>query len=277
MKCSKIVTILFVSVFLSLSGGTGWSQTDHATLTVAGSGVNLGITRLLAEAFMTEHPQISIDIPGSIGSNGAILAVADNAIPLGLTSRGLKQEEKAMGITSRAYARVAMVIGANPTVEDDNITSGELIEIIAGSRTHWHDGNEIVVQIREKFDSGFQVLGRKIPGFKEVYWKSLEENRWSLYFNDQDANNALATVPYALGVSGYGMISTEKLPIKVLKFNGVFPNQENLADESYPLTRELAFIYRNNNLPQAAIEFMNFVFSDKGGRILKEYNYLPLQ
>ncbi len=277
---SKIIII--VAVALCLFGGIGWShqvllQTDHAKLTVAGSGVNLGITRLLAEAFMKENPKIKIDVPGSIGSKGAILAVTDDAITLGLTSRRLKGEEKTLGITTKPYARVAMVIGAHPIVKDDNITSKELVEIISGSRTHWHDGNEIIVQVREKFDSGFQLLEKKIPGFKKVYWESLEEERWILNFNDQDANDALAATPHALGVTGLGMISTEGLNIKVLKFNGVFPTQENLNNGTYPLTRELNFIYRESILPEEAKAFVNFVFSDKGGSILKLHNYLPLQ
>jgi len=44
-------------------------------LTAAGSGVNLAITRLLANSFTKLHPNIAIEVPGSIGTNGAIKAV----------------------------------------------------------------------------------------------------------------------------------------------------------------------------------------------------------
>jgi hypothetical protein len=91
------------------------------SLTAAGSGVNLGITRLLAEGFSKYNKGVAIDVPGSIGTRGAIKAAADGAIALGLISRSLKEEEKALGLIVHPYARVAIVITANPTVDKHNV------------------------------------------------------------------------------------------------------------------------------------------------------------
>jgi phosphate transport system substrate-binding protein len=280
-KYKRVAVILVAAVFCTL-GGVGWSQTTpqqtgQVTLTAAGSGVNLAITRLLAEAFMQERPQIAIVVPGSIGTQGAIAAVVDGAINLGLISRPLKDEEKALGIVAKPYARAAMVFGVHPTVKDDGITSEDLIAILKGVKARWQDGNEIIVQVREKFDSGFQILGKTIPGFSEAYWASLEEKRWSVYFTDQDANRALATTPYALGVTDFGMVATEKLNVKVLQYNGVFPSQETVANGTYPLSRQLAFIYREDKLAKEAKDFFDFVFSAAGEKILHDYNYLPIK
>ena len=66
----------------------------------AGSGVNLGITRLLAEAYTAHNPETLIDVPGSIGTRGAIKATAEGAIALGLISRPLKEQEKAPGLVA---------------------------------------------------------------------------------------------------------------------------------------------------------------------------------
>jgi phosphate transport system substrate-binding protein len=282
MGNSKNFIALFIAVFLCILSTGSWSQTTQqqsgqVPLTAAGSGVNLAITRLLAEAFMHEHPQIAIVVPGSIGTQGAIAAVVDGAINLGLISRPLKDEEKALGIVAKPYARVAMVIGVHPTVKDDGITSEDLIAILKGVKTRWQDGNEIIVQVREKFDSGFQILGKAIPGFNEAYWESLEAKSWSVYFTDQDANRALSMTAYALGVTDFGMVATENLNVKVLRYNGVFPSQDTVGDGTYPLSRQLAFIYRENTLPEEAKAFLDFVFSDTGGKILRNHNYLPVK
>jgi len=281
MRKSNIVTALFVALFLSVLTAAGWAQesrreTGQATLTAAGSGVNLAITRLLAEAFTKDHPQIVIAVPGSIGTQGAIAATVDGAINLGLISRALKDEEKAMGLVAQPYAQVAMVIGAHPGVQDAGVTSEDLIAILKGVKTHWQDGNEIIVQVREKFDSGFQILGKAIPGFNEAYWESLEAKRWSVSYTDQDANRALAATPYALGVTDFGMVATEKLHIKVLHFNGVLPSLESVANGTYPLVRQLAFIYSKDKLPEEAAVFLKFVASDAGSKILQAYNYVPV-
>ncbi|MDK9707262.1 MAG: substrate-binding domain-containing protein [Desulforhopalus sp.] len=243
----------------------------------AGSGVNLSITKLLADAFIKQHPRTAIEIPGSIGTRGAIKAVADKAIHLGLISRSLKEEEKRQDITEVPYAQVAIVIAANSRVAEDTITTGELIAIIDGKKNRWQNGSEIIVQVREKSDSGFQVLENSIPGFKEAYVKSQEARRWTMHFTDQEANKALASTPFALGVTDLGMISAEQLPVKVLKLNGIAPDPENLRNGSYPLSRQLSFIYNRDNLPEEAKNFMRFVFSDAGRTILQAHGYLPMQ
>lgn len=278
---TAILTSLSIITFYS-SASPVWSQTalkqnHQKNLTAAGSGVNLGITRLLVEGFVKIHPKIRIDIPGSIGTKGAIAAIADGAITLGLVSQPLKEEEKTQDISVLPYAWVAIVIGVHPTVPDQNITSGELVEIFKGTKTQWKNGKEIIVQARDNSDSGFLVLQNNITGFREAYTESQKDKLWTLYFTDQDANQALAMTPYAIGVTDLGMIATEHLRIKVLPFNGIEPNQKNLQNGTYPLSRQLSFIYREENLPEEARQFLAFVFSEKGRNILKSNGYIPIQ
>jgi phosphate transport system substrate-binding protein len=245
-------------------------------LTAAGSGVNLGITTLLAQAFMKKNPGIAIAVPGSIGTRGAIKAAAEGAITLGLISRSLTKEEAAMGLVARPYGRVPVVIAAGPGVKDEEITFQELIEIYQGTRKSWKDGGEIIVQSREKSDSGFLVLQNKIPGFREVFAESQQAGRWTLYYTDQEANQAIVKTPRAIGVSDLGMIKSERLNIKPLKLNGVRPSPETLLNGAYPLERELSFIYLEKSLPKEAGKFLDFVSSEAGRKILKSNGYLPV-
>lgn len=246
-------------------------------ITAAGSGVNLGITRLLAAAFSRQHPTTMVDVPGSIGSKGAITAAAEGAIALGLVSRPLKAKEQRLGLVYHPYAQVAMMIGVHPTVAEKNITSAELVQIFQGNKSHWQDGNEIIVLAREEGDSGFQVLSDKISGFRQAWNESRAAKRWTLFFTDQDANRALSSTPYALGVADLGMITCEHLAIKPLSLDGIPATLDNVASGQYPLTRELAFVFRADKLSPEAKAFMAFVFSDAGKRILRENKYAPLQ
>jgi phosphate transport system substrate-binding protein len=281
MKRIVNIRLWLVIVAIGSLHSIAWSQTtqkpqEPPPLIAAGSGVNLGITRLLAEAFTKGHPQIKITVPGSIGTRGAIKATAESAISIGLISRPLEKEELTMGFTARRYARVPIVLAAHPNVKDEGITSQELIEIYKGTKTQWKDGNQIIVQAREKSDSGFLILQDKIPGFKEVYRESHEAKRWTLFYTDQEANQAIEKTPYAISVSDLGMIKTEQLKIKVLKINGIAPTPENLLNGSYPLERELIFIYLEKSLPKELKGFLAFVSSDAGRKILKSHGYLPV-
>ncbi|MEM5788416.1 MAG: substrate-binding domain-containing protein, partial [Syntrophobacteraceae bacterium] len=258
-----------------------WPQTPpkqsvQQPLIAAGSGVNLGITRLLAKAYMADYPDAAIEIPGSIGSKGAIAAVADGSITFGLLSRPLKEKEQSSRLVALPYARVPMVVGAHPSVQDDGITFQELVDIYRGTKTCWKNGAEIVVQTREPFDSGFQVLEAKIPGFREAYAESRRARLWTIYFTDQDANRALSNTSHAIGVSDLGMIATEHLDIKVLKLNGIVPGPETLLSGKYTLSRDLFFLYREETLTKESEAFLDYVFSEKGEMILRSNGYLPL-
>lgn len=280
MRNFMLITVVCIAAVLSCSPGwsqTGPGQTNRVEMTLAGSGANLAITRLLADAYEKSRPQVKINIPGSIGTRGAIKAVNDGAIALGLISRPLKEEEKAQGLAAREYARVAIIIGVHPTVPDQDISSGELVAIYQGSKTRWKNGREIIVQAREKSDSGFLVLENTIPGFKEAYVDSHRANRWTLYFTDQDANQALAATPDAIGVCDLGMIEAEHLRIKPLSLDGVVPSLENLANGSYPLSRSLAFIYKEGALTNEAQAFFAFVSSEEARTILQANGYLPVR
>jgi ABC-type phosphate transport system substrate-binding protein len=46
---------------------------------------------------------------------------------------------------------------------------------------------------------------------------------------------------------------------------------------TYPLSRRLSFIYREENLPEEARDFLAFVFTNEGKNILKSNGYIPIQ
>jgi phosphate transport system substrate-binding protein len=278
MKKRNWIVPLFTALIICSLPSTGCSEPHQRPLRLnaAGSGVNLGIMRLLAKAFMERHSEVIIEVPGSIGTKGAIAAVADGAITFGLISRSLKDEEKSKGLVARPYARVPIVVGAHPAVVDVEITFQDLIDVYRGAKTQWKDTNKIVVQTREPFDSGFMTLEEKIPGFREAYLESRQERRWPVYFTDQDANRALSATPYAIGITDLGMIATEHLDIKVLKLNGIAPSPETLLSGQYPLSRVLSFLYREGTLPEEAKAFFDFAGSGEGGKILWSNGYLPM-
>jgi phosphate transport system substrate-binding protein len=272
---------LFSIFLLCCVASNAWPQAAQpqpapSPLIAAGSGVNLGITRVLAKAFMELHPGIPLEVPASIGTKGAITAASEGAITFGLISRGLKEEERSSGLVARPYARVPFVAGAHQAVVDDDITFQDLVDIYRGTKTRWKDGKEIIVQTREPFDSGIQLLEKQVPGFKEAYAESQQAKRWSVTFTDQDANHALSTTPCAIGFTDLGMIMTEHLNIKALKLNGIAPNPDTIHSGEYPLSRELSFLYRDETLSGEARAFLDFVRSEAGGKILRSNGYLPV-
>jgi phosphate transport system substrate-binding protein len=249
------------------------SATD--ALVVAGSGANLDITRRLAEEFRRIRPDIRIDVPPSIGSGGATKAVVEGAVGIGLISRELKENESRLGLTALPYARTIVVVGVHPAVVDDGLTSDELVAIYLGTKNRWRDGRDIVVLTREPGDSSIEVLGREIPGFKGAYAESQRVKRWHTLFTDQDMNRAIAGSPYAVGFSQLGDIAIEKLPIKVLKLNGVVPSLGNAQSGKYPLVKTLCFVFVKDRLRPEAKAFLDFARSKQAHAFLRAQGFLP--
>lgn len=252
-------------------------EAPSGSLVFAGSGSNLAVTRLLAEAFGRSRPEIKIDVPASIGSTGGIRAAAEGAIAVGLISRPLREQEKGLGLTVLSYARTAVIIGAHPSVADDGITSEGLVNIYRGAKSRWKDGREIIVLTREPGDSSIEVLEREVPEFKGAYAESVRARRWTTLYTDQEMHRVLARTSYAIGLSDMGAIAAERLPIKVLKVNGVLPTPENVLHGRYPLVKTLAFAFPKDKLPPGGKAFLDFVRSREGERVLRANGYLPAE
>jgi phosphate transport system substrate-binding protein len=248
-----------------------------APLVFAGSGTNLAITRLLGQAFVRTRPDVTIEVPASIGSTGAIQAAADGTVALGLTSRPLKEPEKALGLKVRPYARSAIVFGAHPTVGDDGISFDELLGIYRGTKTRWRDGREIVVLSRQPTDSGIEVLEREIPGFREVYAESQKAKRWITLYTDQEMNQALVKTPYAIGLLDLGIIQSEHLAVKPLRVNGVARTDEAIQNGTYPLVKTLAFVYRETTLAPNTKAFLDFLRSKPAQELLRAHKYQTVE
>lgn len=270
--CNRAVRGLTVSAVL-LMAPTPVDAGDP--LVFAGSGSNVGIVRRLAEAYRRAHPDVTIEVPPSIGSTGGIRAAASGAIAVGLISRPLRPPEAGLGLTVVPFARTPVVIAAHPGVIDDGLTLDDLVAIYRGERTRWRDGREIIVLTREPGDSSIEVLERAVPGFKEAYADSHRLKRWTVLATDQEMTRVLAKTPYALGLSDAGAMATEQLAIKALAVNGVPPSAESVAGSRYPLVKELAFAFRGDRVPAAARAFMDFVGSPDGRTLLRRYGYLP--
>ena len=245
------------------------------SIVIAGSGSNLPAIRLLVKSFNRLHPGVNLEAPTNIGSDGAIRAVTDGAVSIGLISRPLLGAERYLPLAVGTYARTAVVIGVHPQVKDDGITFTELNSIYRGVKTTWKDGQKIIVLNREPGESSVYVLEENVPGFRDVYADSIKNNRWSIILKDEGMNHKIQTLPYSIGFSDRGAIISQKLNIKILALNGVSPSAKNVQSGAYPLYKTLSFIYRPDRLTPDMKAYFSYVCSTEGKNILLDNGYIP--
>ena len=239
------------------------------TLNIGGTGAALGSIRVIADAFEEANPGVKINIPKSIGSGGGIKAVIAGAFDIGLSSRPVKPEERAAGVTAAMYARTPFVLVTSRTEEETTMTTSELFLIYSGVRETWPDGESIRLVLRPQSDSDWDVLAGLSPDFENSLIEAINRRGLPVAFTDQDAMAMIETLPGGLGTASLGAVISENRALRPLTIDGVAPTLDNIADGSYPMEKSLYLVTRppRNELTE---RFIAFIRSEEGARILTD-------
>ena len=170
------------------------------------------------------------------GSGAGILAVEEGRCDIGLSSRSLKDEEKAKGLqeTVLAYDGIAMIVNpANPVRELDLET---IAKIYTGEITNWKDvgGNDAeVVLIGREAASGTRDGFESITGTKDKcrYRQELTSTG--------DVITTVAQTPDAIG---YASLAAIKDTVKALSVGGVAPSEETVKAGPYAIQRPFVLV-----------------------------------
>ena len=249
--------------------------TPRQGFVIAGSGVNLPLMRQLAIAYEAKQPAEKISIPDSIGSAGAIKAILDKGIHLGLISRPLHEQEKAVGLKQIQYARSVVIIAVHPSVQVDTISVADLLAIYDGNKRQWPDGKNVIPQLMYKDDTVNGILTKKIKGFASVLDEAVRNHYWQIHYNDLSMARAVASMPGSIGFSDSSWSSSSQEKLKALQLDGISPTAENILSGNYQLERGMYFVYQEPLNPRVK-EFIDFVFSPEGRQIIKTAQIIPV-
>ena len=271
MRSNHIIKYLFKSAALLLSLIPILVTAE--SLTIVGSGTDLGTFKLLAERFTYKYPDVQIHILPSIGSGGSIRALNKNDIDIALLSRPPKDSEKKSHITFLHYATTPLVFAVHINFEIENVTSQQIAAFYSGTETQWNNGTPVRPILRPKHDSDTLLINAQLNITDE---KNMAHSRKGLpvALSDQDAADMIATVNGAFGPSTLALILAEKRPLKALSLDGIAANPSNLQQGKYPLHKPLYMAYANNNTKQYLEKFISFLQSKEGQDILNSTGHI---
>ena len=142
----------FISFIMSAEGqkivdDEGYIAMDEKAESYTGSGMsgNLSLNgstsvsplmEKLAEAYRAINPDVNIDSQQT-GSGAGITATADGTCEIGMSSRELKDEELAQGITEEQIALDGIAVIVNQENGIDSLTSEQIRQIFVGEITNW--------------------------------------------------------------------------------------------------------------------------------------------
>ena len=259
-----LVAALLLSV---LSAGT--SPSAHAeTLKIGGTGSAMGTMRILGDAFIRSHQAATIEVQPSLGSGGGIKALAANAIDLAVSSRDLKDDERAQGLRSQVYGKTALVFATPSSNPVGGVTSAELVALISGEMTVWPNGAPARPILRPKVETDTQLAEDHVVGMREALESARNRPAVPTYFTDQETADALERFPGSVGTMSLSLIISERRHLKALVLDGHVATPQSIADGSYPITKTFYFV-----LPvepsQMVKDFVAFVYSPEGQSILE--------
>ena len=155
MKTKKLVAFALAAVcVMAMFAGCGKQSGTNVTGTVAtdGSTSMEKVIGSLKETFEADNKGINVTY-NPTGSGSGITAVAEGRCDIGLSSRDLKDEEKAKGLTGTVLAYDGIAIIVNPENPVSDLTLEDIAKIYTGEITNWKEvgGNdaEIVLIGRE--------------------------------------------------------------------------------------------------------------------------------
>ncbi len=237
-------------------------------LPVVGAGDGMDVLVALAKTFNSQNSAITVLVPPSIGSGGAIAAVGTDQQVLGRVARPLNDKEKARGLIYAPVMRIPSAFIAHPSAGVTSITSVQLKAIYEGSITSWKEvgGADVRIRVvrREDADSTLSVLRETMPGWKDIVLTSKSKTSTT-------TQDMLQTVRLTEGGIGFAPYDAS-LPaaMTVLSIDGRKP-----IDAGYPSAAVIALIYKEATATPEARKFIEFVQSDDARRIISTLGAMP--
>ena len=274
----KIIALLLAAMLtlaLAACGSKNNDNTDTDTNTndntgtaVTGTVATDGSTSMekvigaLSESFMANNADTTVTY-NPTGSGSGITAVQEGTCDIGLSSRALKDEEKAAGLkeTVLAYDGIAIIVHPDNPVSD--LSLEQIAKLYTGEITNWKDvgGNDAqVVLIGREAASGTRDGFESITGTKDKcqYRQELTSTG--------DVITAVSQNPDAIG---YASLASIKDSVKALNVGGVTPGEDTVKDGSYKVQRPFVLVtVEGKALSPVAQAFFDYATSPDAAAII---------
>lgn len=251
------ICFLFLPLFLAQPG----LAADLIRLNGSGSGLDM--MKPLIAAYTKTHPEVDFEMDKPLGSSGAIKALKAGVLDIALTSRPLKPEESAAGVTLRRYGQTPLAIVTNRDVGQKDVTTRALVDLYAGKTVNWPNGKQVRLVLRPLEDADTKVIRRLSPEMDGAMTSAQARPGMIVAVTDPEAAESIAKTSGALGAAGLTGVIVEKLPLKVMSINGVEPTPETLAKGIYPFAKQLDIVTMAT-LSEPVKKFLAFVYSREG-------------
>lgn len=231
----------------------------------------------LAEQFRADNSGVTFEIAAE-GSSTGITAIIDGTADIGMSSRNIKREELSKAALNGREVKeitvgfdgIAVIVNVNNPV--DALSMRQIERIFTGDVTDWSalraPPGPISVYTRNTASGTYAT-------FKELVMRKRDygQNSQKMAGNEQIAAEVSKNT---FGIGYVGMAYVDTPGIKVLRVNGLLPNELTIRTRQYPIARPL-FYYIGKEPEGTVADFIAFTLSSKGQNIVKAVHFIPLE
>ena len=241
---------------------SGTETTISGTVSTDGSTSMEKVINSLGESFMAQNKDVKFTY-NPTGSGSGIQAVSEGRCDIGLSSRALKDDEKASGLVETTLALDGIAIVVNPENPVSDLDVDTIAKIYTGEITNWKDvgGN----------DAEIVLIGREAGSGTRDGFESITDTKDACAYRQEltstgDVINTVSTNPNAIG---YASLSAVGDSVKALTVGGVEATEDTVRDGSYVVQRPFVLVTKEGTeLSAAAQAFFDYALSADAADII---------
>lgn len=234
-----------------------------------------------AEEYMKSNPGVVMQVNGG-GSGTGIAALINGTVDLAQSSRPMKDAEKqdvenrrkaALNETPVALDALAVFVNAANPVK--SLTLDQLARVYTGRVTNWNQiggaSAPIVLYGRENSSGTYEYFKEHVLAKADFAPRTQTLQGTAAVINAvaRDRNGiGYGGIAYAQGVEAVGIKADANAV-------AVAPNEANVANGTYPISRNLYFYWVASASPELQ-KFVQWATSPEGQKLVENVGYYPL-
>ena len=279
-EMKKIIKLcLALLVMFSLVACSGNANNDEnvnddsepKTVSTDGSTSMEKVIGALGESFMANNEGVNFTY-NPTGSGSGITAVSEGRCDIGLSSRALKDEEKASGLveTVLAYDGIAIIVNNDNPVT--NISLEDLTKVYTGEITNWKElGGS---------DSEIVLIGREAGSGTRDGFETITNTKDNCKYRQEltSTGDVITTVSTNPDAIGYASLASVKDNVKALTVDGVSPTKATIKDGSYAIQRPFVLVTKSGAaLSETAQSFYDYATSSDANEVITAAGCVPVK
>ena len=263
-RLSLLITLLLFVIML-----VGCGQTKQSVATDGSTSMSK-VIGALSETFQKDT---GIEVTyNATGSGAGIEAVEAGRCDIGLSSRKLKDEEKAKGLEETVLALDGIAIIVNPQNNITDLSVENVSKIYTGEITNWKEiGGE---------DAEIVIIGREAGSGTRDGFESITDTKDKCKYRQEltSTGDVITTVAGNPNAIGYASLASVKETVKAVSIDGVKPSEETIKDGSYVVQRPFVLVTKKDTkLSESAKLFFDYVTSKDANEIISNAGAVPVK